>query len=70
MKWLLILLTVLVVFGTITGIVLVVSEKIAFAGVVWAVTVILSCVARRVEPLYRKARRISKRIIPIRRNAG
>ena len=49
MKWLLILLTVLVVIGTITGIVLVVSEKIAFAGVVWAVTVILSCVARRIE---------------------
>ena len=33
----------------IAGIILVVSGKIALAGIVWAITVILSCIARRIE---------------------
>ena len=42
-----ILLTVLAIMGLIAGIVLVASGKIAFAGVIWAVTVILTCIALR-----------------------
>ena len=48
-----ILLTVLAIMGLIAGIVLVASGKIAFAGVIWAVTVILTCIALRIER-YRK----------------
>ena len=47
------LLTVLAIMGLIAGIVLVASGKIAFAGVIWAVTVILTCIALRIER-YRK----------------
>ena len=43
------LLTVFVAIGLIAGIILVVSGKIALAGIVWAITVILSCIARRIE---------------------
>ena len=49
MKLAVILLTVFAVMGLIAGIVLVSCGKIAFAGVVWAVTVILSCIACRIE---------------------
>ena len=49
MKSALILLTVFVVIGLIVGIVLVLSGNIAFAGVVWSITLILSCIARRIE---------------------
>ena len=49
MKLALVLLTVFVVIGLIAGIILVVSGKIALAGIVWAITVILSCIARRIE---------------------
>lgn len=38
-----------VAIGLIAGIILVVSGKIALAGIVWAITVILSCIARRIE---------------------
>ena len=44
---------VLAIMGLIAGIVLVASGKIAFAGVIWAVTVILTCIALRIES-YRK----------------
>ena len=53
MKMAVVLLTVFAVIGLIAGIVFVSSGKIAFAGVVWAVTVILSCIALRTER-YRK----------------
>ena len=49
MKLALVLLTVFVAIGLIAGIILVVSGKIALAGIVWAITVILSCIARRIE---------------------
>ena len=49
MKAAVILLTVFAVLGLVAGVVLVVSEKIVFAGVVWAATVILSCIALRTE---------------------
>lgn len=49
MKLALILLTAFVILGLIIGIILVISEKIAFAGVVWSITLILSCIARRIE---------------------
>ena len=42
----LILLTALTFIGLIAGIVLIVSGNIVFADVVWAATVILSCIAR------------------------
>ena len=59
MKLALVLLTVFVVIGLIAGIILVVSGKIALAGIVWAITVILSCIARRIE-ICRKTYRKSK----------
>lgn len=43
------LLAVFAVIGLIAGMVLVASGKIAFAGVVWAITAILSCIARRIQ---------------------
>ena len=49
MKLALVLLTVFVAIGLIAGIILVVSGKIALAGIVWAITVILSCIACRIE---------------------
>ena len=49
MKLALVLLTVFVAIGLIAGIILVVSGKIALAGIVWAITVILSCIARIIE---------------------
>ena len=57
-----ILLTVLAIMGLIAGIVLVASGKIAFAGVIWAVTVILTCIALRIER-YRKNGGTSKCLI-------
>ena len=56
-----ILLTVLAIMGLIAGIVLVASGKIAFAGVIWAVTVILTCIALRIER-YRKNGGTSKKL--------
>lgn len=53
MKFASIVLTFLVCIGFVTGILLLISGKISFAGVVWAVTVIISCIARRIE-IYRK----------------
>ena len=53
MKAAVIILTAFAVMGLIAGIVLAASGKIAFAGAVWAVTVILSCIVRRTER-YRK----------------
>ena len=47
------LLTALAVMGLIGGMVLVASGKIAFAGIIWAITVILSCIARRIA-IHRK----------------
>lgn len=48
MKLISILLTISVIVGLIAGIALVVFREIAFAGVVWSITLILSCIARRV----------------------
>ena len=55
MKAVLILLTVFSVIGLIAGIVLIVSGNIAFAGIVWAVTVLLSGIAR--APAARRKKR-------------
>ena len=60
MKVALILLTILVILGLITGIALAVFGKVAFAGVVWATTAILSCIARRIE-IYRKKKNSENR---------
>ena len=49
MKAAVILLTAFAVIGLAAGIALAASGKIAFAGVVWAVTVVLSCIARRIQ---------------------
>lgn len=45
MKIAVILLTILALIGLTAGIVLIAFGEIAFAGIVWAVTVILSCIA-------------------------
>lgn len=47
MKLAVISLTVLAVIGLLAGIILIIFEKIAFAGVVWAVTALVSCIAFR-----------------------
>ena len=53
MKLAVILLTTFAAIGLIMGIVLVEAGKIAFTGVVLAVTIVLTCIARRIEK-YRK----------------
>ena len=58
MKAAVILLAAFAIMGLIAGIVLVASGKVAFAGVVWAVTVVLSCIALRIER-YRKQKNAS-----------
>ena len=60
MKAAVILLTIFAVMGLVAGVVLVVSEKIAFAGVVWAVTVILSCIALRIEKCRKQKNSVHK----------
>ena len=52
MKTAMVLLTILMFVGLITGVGLVISGNVAAAGVAWAVTLLLSCAARRVE-MYR-----------------
>ena len=58
-----ILLTVLAIMGLIAGIVLVASGKIVFAGVIWAVTVILTCIARRIERYRKNGAQVSNCLI-------
>ena len=60
MKVAVILLTVLIVMGLIAGIVLVVSGKIAFAGIVWATTVILACITLKIERCRKQKNSVQK----------
>ena len=53
MKLAVILLTIATILGLIIGIILIISGKIEFAGIVWSITLILSCIARRIE-IHRK----------------
>ena len=56
MKIALIVLTVSAILGLLIGVILVVFDKIAFAGIVWAITLILSCIARRIIKYISKSR--------------
>ena len=58
-----ILLTVLAIMGVIAGIVLAASGKIAFAGVIQAVTVILTCIALRIERYKKMGAQVSNCLI-------
>lgn len=55
MKLIMILLTVLVIAGLAGGVLLCLTGSVPLAGVVWAVTLILCCIARRIA-LYRSSK--------------
>ena len=43
------LLTVLAIIGLVAGIILIITGNIASAGVIWAITTLISCVAIKLE---------------------
>ncbi len=43
------LLTILAIIGLVAGIILIITGNIASAGVIWAITTLISCVAIKLE---------------------
>lgn len=49
MKLIVKLLTILAIIGLVAGIILIITGNIASAGVIWAITTLISCVAIKLE---------------------